>query len=375
MGKATKKQVAFASKISKTLNISLPEQLTFETMQKFINTHIDEYMNINYTVLGERIKNEVSILDYVPLAGFTLKKIGNHGLYTTVEHDSLIIDPYKNCYWFNSRGDADSVIGFVTKYIYNGDAKMAIKELSEKLNNSDFSFNIAITPEASVEKPKELILPPKNSDMRKVFAYLTKSRFINQEIVQDFVTQHMLYQDLKGNCVFVSYDNDIPVFGCLRGTNTYKRFLGDLPGCNYQKGFFINGKGSELIVTESVIDAMSIMSILKEKGLDYKNYSFLSLSGVDKNNALKFHLDHNKKFQSVLLALDNDSAGKRISKLIIKEFADRKDLCITEHYPSSKDWNQEITNFFRFGKPLSDIDFFKKSVTLHIKARKNIIER
>lgn len=265
MGKATKKQVAFASKISKTLNISLPKQLTFETMQKFINTHIDEYMNINYTVLGERIKNEVSILDYVPLAGFTLKKIGNHGLYTTVEHDSLIIDPYKNCYWFNSRGDADSVIGFVTKYIYNGDAKMAIKELSEKLNNSDFSSNIAITPEASVEKPKELILPPKNSDMRKVFAYLTKSRFINQEIVQDFVTQHMLYQDLKGNCVFVSYDNDIPVFGCLRGTNTYKRFLGDLPGCNYQKGFFINGKSSELIVTESVIDAMSIMSILKEK--------------------------------------------------------------------------------------------------------------
>lgn len=375
MGKATKKQVAFASKISKTLNISLPEQLTFETMQKFINTHIDEYMNINYTALGERIKNEVSILDYVPLAGFTLKKIGNHGLYTTVEHDSLIIDPHKNCYWFNSRGDADSVIGFVTKYIYNGDTKMAIKELSEKLNNSDFSSNIAITPEASVEKPKELILPPKNSDMRKVFAYLTKSRFINQEIVQDFVTQHMLYQDLKGNCVFVSYDNDIPVFGCLRGTNTYKRFLGDLPGCNYQKGFFINGKGSELIVTESVIDAMSIMSILKEKGLDYKNHSFLSLSGVDKNNALKFHLDHNKKFQSVLLALDNDSAGKKISKLIIKEFADRKDLCITEHYPSYKDWNQEITNFFRFGKPLSDIDFFKNSVTLHIKARKNIIER
>lgn len=233
---------------------------------------------------------------------------------------------------------------------------------------------ILSSAETSVKNLENEIAEHK-ATMRKVFAYLTKSRFINQEIVQDFVTQHMLYQDLKGNCVFVSYDNDIPVFGCLRGTNTYKRFLGDLPGCNYQKGFFINGKGSELIVTESVIDAMSIMSILKEKGLDYKNYSFLSLSGVDKNNALKFHLDHNKKFQSVLLALDNDSAGKKISKLIIKEFADRKDLCITEHYPSSKDWNQEITNFFRFGKPLSDIDFFKKSVTLHIKARKNIIER
>lgn len=89
MGKATKKQVAFASKISKTLNISLPEQLTFETMQKFINTHIDEYMNINYTALGERIKNEVSILDYVPLAGFTLKKIGNHKLYDVNTYDPI----------------------------------------------------------------------------------------------------------------------------------------------------------------------------------------------------------------------------------------------------------------------------------------------
>ena len=148
----------------------------------------------------------------------------------------------------------------------------------------------------------------------------------------------------------------------------------------YESVFILekNGEKKEFTLDnypDSTWTFVDTRTILKEKGLDYKNYSFLSLSGVDKNNALKFHLDHNKKFQSVLLALDNDSAGKKISKLIIKEFADRKDLCITEHYPSSKDWNQEITNFFRFGKPLSDIDFFKKSVTLHIKARKNIIER
>ena len=60
--------------------------------------------------------------------------------------------------------------------------------------------------------------------MRKVFAYLTKSRFINQEIVQDFVTQHMLYQDLKGNCVFVSYDNDIPVLDVCAELTLIKDF-------------------------------------------------------------------------------------------------------------------------------------------------------
>lgn len=211
--------------------------------------------------------------------------------------------------------------------------------------------------------------------MRRVFAYLTKTRLIKPEIVQDFVNQNMLYQDLKGNCVFVSYDHETPVFGCLRGTSTYKRFLGDLPGCDYQKGFFIKGSGSKMIVTESVIDAMSIMSILYDKGINYKQYSFLPLSGIEKNAVIPYHLSHNKGINSILLAPDNDSGGRKMCNLIIEELADIKNIRISKHFSLAKDWNQEIINFFRLGKPLSEIDFFNQSKNILTKTHKNLIER
>mgnify|MGYP000022466764 FL=1 len=74
--------------------------------------------------------------------------------------------------------------------------------------------------------------------MRRVYAYLTKSRYIAPEIVQDFVDRKMLYQDVNGNCVFVAYDSEgKPNFASLRGTLSDVRFLGDLKGCDYKKGF------------------------------------------------------------------------------------------------------------------------------------------
>lgn len=376
MGNATKKQLDFAKQISNTLNIALPEPQTFESLKSFISTNIQEYFKSYYTDLGERIKKEVSILDYVPQAGFTLKQIGSHGLYTTLEHDSIIIDPHKNCYWFNSQCDADSVIGFVAKYIYNGDMKAAIQNLSLRLNSTESLPTYSEqTSQPIKEPPNGLVLPEKNTDMRRVFAYLTKTRLIKPEIVQDFVNQNMLYQDLKGNCVFVSYDHETPVFGCLRGTSTYKRFLGDLPGCDYQKGFFIKGSGSKMIVTESVIDAMSIMSILYDNGINYKQYSFLPLSGIEKNAVIPYHLSHNKGINSILLAPDNDSGGRKMCNLIIEELADIKNIRISKHFPLAKDWNQEIINFFRLGKPLSEIDFFNQSKNILTKTHKNLIER
>ena len=55
--------------------------------------------------------------------------------------------------------------------------------------------------------------------MRRVFAYLTKIACFYKEVVQFFVDEQMLYQDVYGNCVFVGYDDSkAPVYGFLRGT-------------------------------------------------------------------------------------------------------------------------------------------------------------
>ena len=58
-----------------------------------------------------------------------------------------------------------------------------------------------------VAKPFEL--PEANSDMWKVFAYLTKQRFISPKIISHFAHEHKIYEDSKyHNAVFVGTDEN-----------------------------------------------------------------------------------------------------------------------------------------------------------------------
>lgn len=86
-----------------------------------------------------------------------------------------------------------------------------------------------------------------------------------------------LYPTIKTNSLFLLAN---------RGTNTEKRFVADVENSDYEHGFYINNGSEKLIVTESVIDAMSIMSILKAKGIDYKSYDYLPLAGAAKFESL-----------------------------------------------------------------------------------------
>lgn len=79
---------------------------------------------------------------------------------------------------------------------------------------------------APQEKPErgELQLPPRDQNDRRVFAYLTKTRKIDPEIVQDMMKQGRVYQSrqeingkIRVNCAFIGYDErkyqDIVHFG------------------------------------------------------------------------------------------------------------------------------------------------------------------
>lgn len=70
---------------------------------------------------------------------------------------------------------------------------------------------------------KEFILPEKDNNNKNVFAYLTQTRKINADIVNDLINSNHLFQDVHKNCVFVGYnENQKPVFANQRGTNTEK---------------------------------------------------------------------------------------------------------------------------------------------------------
>lgn len=285
----------------------------------------------------EEIK-KISITEYARQMGFTPVKIGSY--YTLKEHDSVRIDPRKNIFFRNSTGDRGTVIDFVMAFkgVSCGEA---IKLLCDEIELPKVYKEQDSVP----QKKKELILPAKARNMKNVFAYLVKTRCINQKIVQEMVDRDMLYQDERNNCVFVSRnENGKSVFATVRGTNTDKKWVGDVSGCDYSHSFFIDNCSRNLIVTESVIDAMSMMDITEQKGENHQEYNYLSVSGLGKSReALGYHLGKTL-YDIVFLAFDNDDKGREIAKEMKKHIESiNQDISVSMLIPeAAKDWNEEL---------------------------------
>ena len=282
--------------------------------------------------IREAIKENIKIVDYARKIGFTPKKVGRY--YTLKEHDSVRIDPVKNIFWQNSTGKSGSVIDF--SIAFEG------KTLAEALR--DFEKDIK-GYSVVLKKPETeiiLCLPQRDSTMKNVIAYLTKTRMIDKKIVEELISRKMLYQDIRKNCVFVSYKDGKAVFATLRGTNTYKKFVGDCGGCDYSYGFFIDNNAKILIITESVIDAMSKMDQLAASGNNFHDYNFLSLSGTAKfEPLLDFHMA-NSNYEKVIIATDNDTAGLCAINIDKYLYTNEYDGKITKEIPIGKDINEDL---------------------------------
>lgn len=297
----------------------------------------------------DRIKSEIRITDYAQRLGFTLKKIGSY--YSLAEHDSVRIDDKKNCFWRNSQfvqgqganTSAGSIIDFVMHF-EGKNFKAAIAELGAYLTNPTIEHTYAPQP----TEPKEPIvfeLPKRSSDNRAAWSYLTKTRGINSDIVNEFIDRKMIYQDAEHrNAVFVGYNAEGKAdFACVRGTYPGKKFVKDIEGCNYDNCIFIDNNSTALVVTESVIDALSYMSMLASHGKDYNKYSYNALSGTGKIQAVINNVQAHKSINTVVIAFDNDKggieAGERLVKLLREADWHGRTL---KHYPRQNDWNDEL---------------------------------
>lgn len=352
---------------------SLEEKKQKHAGQKRVRTEKRTERRLSKQEVHDAIKREIRIEDYAQSHGIVLRRVGRY--LTLADHDSVRIDPEKNCFWQNSgRGTnpAGSVIDFAAQFIHNGDLHAALSELEQMVDRTvpitaepGHSYQAAKETKAK-EKPEVRLedeLPERASNMKRAYAYLIKSRYLDQDVVQDFVNQKMLYQDVRGNCVFVSYEGEEkkPVYATFRGTLTERKFLGDVIGSDYEKGFYIDHQSDKLIVTESVIDAMSVMSILKGQEQDYKAYDYLVLTGTGKTEALLYHLQEQPK-KEVLLSMDRDIAGirgmQRIEDLLQEQNIDTK---VTFHVPEhQKDWNEELASIQKQWKPLSEISYLER---------------
>ena len=124
------------------------------------------------------------------------------------------------------------------------------------------------------QKKKEFALPEANSDMRRVFAYLMKIRFIDRDLISSFAHARLLYKDAEfHNAVFIGCDeNGVARHAHKKGTwSDGPGFQANAEGSDPRYSFHYTGVSDTLFVFEAPVDMLSHLGhddelkILKEK--------------------------------------------------------------------------------------------------------------
>ena len=304
--------------------------------------------------------NQTNLEEFLQQKGEHLRKTGSESVLiykdSTGEHDSISVRGNR---WYdhkNMRG------GYPLKFMqefYGMNFRTAMQELlngeepelGRKKNTEQEKPKVSEETEVNGNtakcedgtKKSEFKLPEKDSNMKRLFAYLLKTRFISKDVVKSFVDQKILYQEKEhGNIVFVGTDKEgVPKSACKKSTAEHaKGFRMTVAGSDCRYGFCWRGESSKLYVFEAAIDLMSFITLRND---EWKADSFLALDGLSPKPLLQF-LEEQKNIHEIFLCLDYDVAGietydKLKDILIEKGYVAEK---IKRQYPLYKDWNEQL---------------------------------
>lgn len=282
---------------------------------------------------------EMDLLTYLTYFEPDNLKHVSANVYSTVEHDSLIINNGKWC-WF-SRG-----IGGKTAldYLIKVKGIPFLDAVSRIIGNPTETYPVSIRPPPDV--PKIFVMPEVTNDPSRAIAYLV-GRGIDPEIVQWCIDHNLIYETAQhGNVLFIGYDKDQkPKYGAVRSmTGSFK---GDVKGSDKRFAFKIaNAKSPRTVhVFEAAIDLLSYATLEKQFGEKWYKKSYLSLAGIGNGKsvpkALEQFLEDHPDISYINLHLDNDEPG-RIATANIKETLRSKYNIRDNPPPSGKDFNDYL---------------------------------
>lgn len=311
---------------------------------------------VTYTNEERAAALEVSLTSLASYLGFTPVRIGTH--YHLKEMDSLVI--YNDRTWNRWSGKGSitggTQIDFMMEYGEATDVPEAIlKLLRFKGQGMDVAAPSIDTISQEEKENRILSLPPKNSNYKRLYAYLIQTRGLSQEVVNFFVHEHLIYEDsVHHNIVYCGMDPEGVIrYAGLRGTGDLygKPFKMDVPGNDKNYGVNIVNKDSpDLNVFESVIDCMSYIDMTG----DYTSNK-LVLGMVEDNPLAQFLKDY-EHIKSISFCLDNDKAGqqaiygnpednKEERRLGLKKKYEAQGYEVKVEIPESgKDFNESLLN-------------------------------
>lgn len=276
------------------------------------------------------VANNVDLVNFLRMQGESLMKSGKDMRWS--RHTSVTIRGNRWYEWKSQEGGYP--IEFLKKF-YQYDFKQAM----EVLLSASGEVGQAQTVQ---EETKEFILPPKNETMQRTYGYLMNTRFIDKEVIDEFVKRDLIYEDSKyHNAVFVGYDEDgIARHAHKKSTfsNNGKSFRGNVEGSDPRYTFHYIGKSNKLFVFEAPIDMLSYISMNK---LNWKEHSYIALNGLG-TKGLEHLIEIYPYLKLFLLCFDHDIAGiegnERVSDMLFEKGIFEVGII----QPRNKDFNEDL---------------------------------
>ena len=305
---------------------------------------------------------QVDLLEYAKSLGMEFETRGRNNTFYQKGH-SLNITRSKNMYYRFSTGKGGNVINFAMEQ--NGwTFQQAVRSLcGEEIQRSvpKQTYN----PAKQIPKGK-MVLPKANSDSRRAFAYLVKTRHIDNQIVSQLMHERKIYENDKHSCVFVGYDKSGQAgYASVRSTYTMgNSYRGDVKNSDKRHCFTLNGKSDSVYVFEAPIDAMSHATLTKVSGWDWQEDWRIALGGVSDLGLQQF-LSLHPEIKNIHFATDNDEQGKKVLENeyntdgIIKKVGymqkyKDKGYEVFREEPAHKDFNEDLCAFMEEQTPIQE---------------------
>ena len=284
---------------------------------------------IHFTEQQKTQARQTDIAELLRSQGETLKRSGSESEWMDGGQKVTI----RGNLWYHQYeqvgGDA---VDFVRRF-YNKSYPEAMEYL---LGGS--GGTLAVSPSVQKEE-KPFVLPPKNDNMRRVFAYLLNRRGIDREVPYAFVHKGMIYESADyHNAVFVGFDsNGNPKHAHKRGTGSESSYKGNVTGSQPEYSFHWSGQSDTLYLFEAPIDMLSFISMQKE---GWRQHSYAASCSVS-DRVLFQMLKDNPNIRQVVLCLDSDEPGQTAAKRIADKLfvqGTASEILVPVH----KDWNEDL---------------------------------
>ncbi|CCY72507.1 putative uncharacterized protein [Eubacterium sp. CAG:115] len=245
---------------------------------------------------------QASLADFFIQNGFETEHIRNElhikgygGLYVNIETNEWY------CFSQAEKHGGRNAVNCLTDII-----GMDFKSAVEALSGSNMSYMDYRKISLKLPQKKELVLPERADNMRKVFAYLCQSRRLDNKLVSELAHDGLLYQDNRGNAVFLHKDENGNSIGAeIQGTNSEKRYKGVAAGTGDSLFSVTIGTPTKAYIFESAIDLLSFRQLANQQRI--QNSLLVSMAGL-KPNSLKALSERGLQ---LFACVDNDEAGRR----------------------------------------------------------------